>query len=452
MQQDTNLTKKPNPNPSNTTKDKQSKKKKKKDEFEFCKVCKLNHDQGRRHNYFPSHTKSLSAYLSRFQTKLSDVRFFLKNPSLLRPEHASRNRLWCVFCDFDIDELTSSFACGNAINHLASEDHLKNLKRFLWKYGGGMDRLDALRISDVDLAKWEKKCKSLKIGAATEGSHGPNIGPSNDIRNELSSEYIDTFDKNNILSLKSSFSNGVLPLQNYTNERYQVSHSELSEVGEVGPLLHDDIIHVHVDAQLGTNPWGLKDVTGYMDGQHSLLYDGRTSSADGFSNGGVCQDGRTINGGSICQGLHAITQISSTVREDGKGNVHSGAPPPWFNATEANPLNVGLKPGLGLSTVASPLSKPGKSQKLNPKRVGAAWAEKRKIELEMERRGECITNNFDANWLPNFGRVWQSGSRKESRKEFEVEDKKPLKVETETETSIKLQPYISKRMRRDDGK
>ncbi|XP_059640462.1 TITAN-like protein isoform X2 [Cornus florida] len=271
-----------------------------------------------------------------------------------------------------------------------------------------MDRLDALRISDVDLAKWEKKCKSLKSGAATEGSHGPNIGPSNGMRDIR------------------------YPIQNYLK-------SESCCEGSCGTRI------------LALIFWCLYCDSCYMDGQHSLLYDGRTSSADGFSNGGVCQDGRTINGGSICQGLH-ITQISSTVREDGKGNVHSGAPPPWFNATEANPLNVGLKPGLGLSTVASPLSKPGKSQKLNPKRVGAAWAEKRKIELEMERRGVCIANNFDANWLPNFGRVWQSGSRKESRKEFEVEDKKPLKVETETETSIKIQPYISKRMRRDDGK
>lgn len=83
---------------------------KKKEEFEFCAVCKLNHDQGRRHNFFPNHKKSLSSFLSRFQSKLSDVRYFLKNPSLLRPEHASRNRLWCVFCDSDIDEVGSSFA------------------------------------------------------------------------------------------------------------------------------------------------------------------------------------------------------------------------------------------------------------------------------------------------------------------------------------------------------
>ena len=94
-----------NPNSKN-----QSKKRKKISEFEFCEVCKLNHDQGQRHKYFPAHKKSLSIFFSRFQTKLSDVRFFLVNPSLLRPEHASRNRLWCVFCNKDMDELGSSFA------------------------------------------------------------------------------------------------------------------------------------------------------------------------------------------------------------------------------------------------------------------------------------------------------------------------------------------------------
>lgn len=61
-------------------------------------------------------------------------------------------------------------------------DHLKSLKNFLWKYGGGMDRLDSFRISDVDLAKWEKKCKLLKNEAINEGSRGLVIGPVNEMR------------------------------------------------------------------------------------------------------------------------------------------------------------------------------------------------------------------------------------------------------------------------------
>ncbi|KAA8540677.1 hypothetical protein F0562_024404 [Nyssa sinensis] len=365
--------------------------------------------------------------------------------TLLRREHASRNRLWCVFCDTDINEVGSSFACGNAINHLASVDHLKNLKGFLWKYGSGKDCVDSFMISEADLAKWDKKCQSLKNEAPSEGSRGPSVGPLNDIHNELNCEYIDTFDKNTIPSLKSSFSDGVMPLQYYTNERYQVSHSELSEVTEVGPLLHDSNSNL---------PAGTQMDTGYIDRQHSILYDWGKSSADDYRNGGMFQayqDERTVNGEGSFQGLQNLTQISSTVNKEAKGNVHSGAPPPWFDATEGNPLHVRLKPGLGRSTLASPLNKSGKSQKLNPKRVGAAWAEKRKIELEMEKRGELVTNGFDANWLPNFGRVWQSGSRKESRKEFEVENKKSPKVQNESEMSIKIQPYISKRMRRDAG-
>ncbi|CAK9172408.1 unnamed protein product [Ilex paraguariensis] len=124
-----------------------------------------------------------------------------QDPTLLRPEHASMNRFWCVFCDSDIDELGSSFACGNSINHMASADHLKNCK---------------------SLKGWEKKCKPLKNETPSEGSHSALIGPLNDIHNELNSEYTDSFDKNNIHSLNSSCSNSVVPLQNYTTERYQI--------------------------------------------------------------------------------------------------------------------------------------------------------------------------------------------------------------------------------------
>ena len=70
--------------------------------------------------------------------------------------------------------------------------------------------------------------------------------------------------------------------------------------------------------------------------------------------------------------------------------------------------------------------------------MGVAWAQKRKIELEMEKR-EIVTNNFDVNRLPDFGRVWQSGSR--SRKEFEVENKNSLKDETHATTSITNSRY-----------
>lgn len=123
--------------------------------------------------------------------------------------------------------------------------------------------------------------------------------------------------------------------------------------------------------------------------------------------------------------------------------MHSGAPPPWFEATKGSQINVQLTPATG--NLMFP-NKSRKSKNLNPKRVGAAWAEKRKIELEMEKRGEIVKDDCTANWLPNFGRVWQSGSRKESRKEFEMEKQKFPELESKSEMPVKIQPYVSKRM------
>nr|KAJ0214813.1 hypothetical protein LSAT_V11C400204880 [Lactuca sativa] len=71
--------------------------------------------------------------------------------------------------------------------------------------------------------KAEVKKLASFLKQASEQSHGPMIGPSNDIYNELKFDYVDNFDKHN-----SSFPNGVSPLQYHTNEKYQVSHQDMS--------------------------------------------------------------------------------------------------------------------------------------------------------------------------------------------------------------------------------
>ncbi|XP_071903538.1 TITAN-like protein isoform X2 [Coffea arabica] len=423
-------------------------------QFEFCKACRLNHNQGRRHIYFPNHKKALSSFLSRFQSKLkNDVAFYLKKPMPLRPEHAALNRLWCVFCDFDILESDSSFACsGNAIAHLASAEHLKGVKSFLWKYGGGMDRMDSFRISESDFTKWEKKCKLLKSEAAGGGSHGSLIGPLNDIHNESKSEYVNSFDKNKLDCLTSDVkcSNSVVPLQDHTIERSQISHSKICTVGP-------QILHAGTGVGLGARtPNGLPGFFGNQHYTHSVpkegpAYscpnDGKVYSYEGIAIGDRHSQG-TSSEESRLQSLQNLTQISSSAQENGGGNVHSGAPPPWFSAAEKIQLDNKLNQGLG--DLVSSLGEQMKTSKLNPKRVGAAWAERRKIELELEKRGELVRHDFGADWLPNFGRVWQSGSRKDSRKEFLGENKTWRKVDSQIEKPSQFQPYISKRMRTDN--
>ncbi|XP_047341131.1 TITAN-like protein [Impatiens glandulifera] len=292
-------------------------------------------------------TNTFPVVISRFHKKLSNIRSYLKNPV----PHGSENRVWCVFCNCDIEELPSFFAFGTAIHHLASASHLKNTKSFLWKHGGKMDKVDSLRILEADVVK-------------------------------------------------------VFPM----------------------------ILFIVLDILIFSSIFYIHDLQ---------LFQCMLSCYD------VHLDGEAVNREIVNQGLNNLTKISIPLQQqDGQGNVHSGAPPPWFDH-----LNVGLK---SESRSSGSLSKQGGKSKLNPNRVGAAWAEQRKIEMEMEKKGEIVFRDVDPNWLPNFGSVWQSGTRKKSRKEFESEKKKKstnYKVgDSESEASIKIQPYVGKRMKKDRDK
>ena len=103
---------------------------------------------------------------------------------------------------------------------------------------------------------------------SSEGSCRPLFGPSNDIHNELNYENINNFDKHVVHSLESRFSNGVMPLQYHTNEKYQVSHSELFGVPKIGSLQHDATSFLPVETLSSTDLWNSKDLTG----SYNFLY------------------------------------------------------------------------------------------------------------------------------------------------------------------------------------
>uniref|UniRef100_A0A0D9XFF1 TITAN-like protein n=1 Tax=Leersia perrieri TaxID=77586 RepID=A0A0D9XFF1_9ORYZ len=303
--------------------------------FEYCELCRRNHDQGRRHRYFPAHRAALAAALSRFRSKLADLRRGLRHPSSSSAAAAApRSRLWCPFCSADLVDLDS---------------------RFAW-------------ISEDELAKWEKSCESLITEPQTPTEGIPYSAPF------------------------ETFGVPVTPCG------LVVSHEK--------------------QAMKGTHSFCSAD-TKMKGSQSTILGNGPNSS--GSSSVYVQQRNP---GGNFSQGL--------------KANVHTGAPPPWLQASEHDQENVSL------NGYARQSSQKGKSGRLNPKRVGAAWAERRRAEMEMEKRGELVPETSDSSWLPNFGSVWQSGTRKESRKEFEK--KHTPHDEKSNKLSLEVKPYISKRM------
>ncbi|KAF8780882.1 hypothetical protein HU200_000840 [Digitaria exilis] len=399
--------------------------------LEYCELCRHHHDLGRRHRYGRNHRDKLGAALPRFRSKLSDLRRALLHgsPSSQPP----RPHLWCPFCSIDLVDLDDRSPCSNAIYHLASGEHLKGVKDFLRKHGGGMDQVDSLRISEDEVAKWEKGCESLSTGAktGTEELIGPSLGPMKDIQNESTCDNSDTFARTNIPSFSNTASYVVMPLQNPTNGAYHPISTECHGAFGSG--------NASYSAPYGTvglpiTAWGSAET----HKQQGVL------STNCFHGTGPEMNGHqpTIPG----NGPRPLISFAAHVQQSHSGgnlscgpkaNVHTGAPPPWLKANEHDPNNLLLR------SCGAPGE--GKSRKLNPKRVGAAWAERRRAEMEMQKRGEFVPETSDSSWLPNFGGVWQSGTRKESKKDFEktleLHDKK-----SNHELSLEIKPYISKRM------
>ena len=141
--------------------------------------------------------------------------------------------------------------------------------------------------------------------------------------------------------------------------------------------------------------------------------------------------------------------------QPGEGNVHSGATPPWLQPSDDRKLYVvGSSSVPPIKQVMSRTQERKLAKLRPPNRVGAAWAEMRRAQIEREQNGESneVVQEADVSWLPNFGRVWQSGSRLDTKKEYEAERRreakrlgKPLGKRGAAENCVKFQPYVSKR-------
>lgn len=103
----------------------------------------------------------------------------------------------------------------------------------------------------------------MKSGAVSskEASHGPVLGPSNDIHNEVNYVNISSYANSNIHSFDSRISNGVMPLQNHTNE-YQVSHSGTPGVANTGLYSEDFTSSLPLEMYSGTSSVNSNGVTG----------------------------------------------------------------------------------------------------------------------------------------------------------------------------------------------
>ena len=89
-----------------------------------------------------------------------------------------------------------------------------------------------------------------------------------------------------------------------------------------------------------------------------------------------------------------------------KGNIFTGAKPPWLIKETDDGLNETKIIGPSINDLEKHLKRKEKSR-LNPKRVGANF--------------DHNINDMSETWLPSFGRVWTQGARWKSRHEYRNE-------------------------------
>jgi len=113
-----------------------------------------------------------------------------------------------------------------------------------------------------------------------------------------------------------------------------------------------------------------------------------------------------------------LTRIEQKPLENGQGNVHSGATPPWM-------VDVS---GSTIPTVSATMTLAERQREIN----------KNKKVKNPNKLGANINRDAiysEKTWVPNFGRVFNAGPRSESRKEFKEELMKKPNVPTTTTTT-----------------
>ncbi|CAM6040879.1 unnamed protein product [Sphagnum compactum] len=380
-------------------------------QYRYCSVCRQNHQQGKGHKYSTKHKQRLTQLLSKAHKRIQEIRVFLLNnnvSSRLQPpqeDHQQQRKFWCHFCEQEVvEEKHISFMWGDVIQHLASAEHVAAVKAFWSEHGADVAKRHLYVLSEEDLEKWKEACE-VPI-AATAAAAG-------EVRNN-GKERVET---NNIHSNMAHFSEGRL----FKLESRQ-SVSLVASIGTVQPL--------------------------------SVLTLGSLQNHGSAGTGDFCA--ATVHEHQPQSSMLDLTSISCPPAQAGEGNVHSGATPPWLKSTD---YGQGSSANTNKTLLSSTQERRLACMR-PPNRVGAAWAEQRRIEIEREERGKETNDSVDqqdgAMWLPNFGRVWQSGPRGATLKEFKSERRKEAKSlgrplgkrrATGSDGMVELKPYVSKLQR-----
>ncbi|XP_065056042.1 centrosomal AT-AC splicing factor-like isoform X2 [Rhopilema esculentum] len=348
-------------------------------ELNYCKVCKLHCEHGKKHKYSAKHVALFNSLVKKFGSKVKECKKYLDFPEVISGEFEPSASFWCHFCEMKIPKhvtnRTFSIKFGGVFEHFASSAHTKKTHNF-WKLNGGDTNLKKdFLISEEDYVTYKGRCKKALDNFAQEEDLS-HMQAAEEIRSREAERLKIVSDQKHPSSSSSCEGRTVLNshgvMQNHTgwHDGKRVWRGGIVKQG----FRRRDLTKVSKGRKFGEE-----------DSEHIH----RTSSF-----------------------LPTLSSVTPS-KNAGKlvGNIHTGAVPPWLQDDDSN----------------QPSSEPA---------IGPSYQEfLRHAEKKQKKKSnfKSVGANFDHSaetsddWLPSFGRVWNSGPRWQSRREYRKEKQKTKK-------------------------
>ncbi|XP_048369206.1 centrosomal AT-AC splicing factor [Sphaerodactylus townsendi] len=333
-----------------------------------CPLCRRTAFSGRRgHLYSAGHQRRLRALLARLREKVEAARRTVRRAVVAPYDPPEHDRpFWCPCCAREVRRHLSHGAVaalhGGLLEHLASPEHRKAVHTFWWE---------------------NKADPSLKSQFL------------------ISSEDYELF--------KASLTKALDTYEAGKDEVIQQMAAHIRKVEES----RQETVQASLEPQTETELFKEVAVVKTSAGtQSDFSFAGEDSAQPGPSGSATSAKEQL---GSPCSTIleldwqeagQSLTFIGHQGTQ-GKGNVHTGAKPPWLLEEEISQGQIGPSYEEFLKE-----KEKEKLKKLPPGRVGAKFDH---------------TSQTGEGWLPSFGRVWNHGRRWQSRHQFKAEagQKKP---------------------------
>ncbi|XP_066495274.1 centrosomal AT-AC splicing factor [Tiliqua scincoides] len=332
-----------------------------------CALCRRTAFRGRRgHLHSAGHQRRLRAALARLGEKVAAARRALRGAALEPFEPARHLRpCWCLCCGREVAPHARwgrlAVLQGGLLRHLASPEHARATSAFWWENKADPTLKPRFLLSAQDYARFEASLtKALEAYEAKEEESiqeaAAQIRKVEQSRKEMVQACLEP-------QAEGKLCDGTAAAHNSLSGNLSDSAFSMEEQDRPGPSRSA----TSASEQPGT-PWRTVSELDWLEAEQPLTFIGHQETS-------------------------------------GKGNVHTGAQPPWLLEEEEESGRSQGQIGPSYEEFLKEKEKQ-KLMKLPPDRVGANFDH---------------TSQTGEGWLPSFGRVWNHGRRWQSRHQFKAE-------------------------------